>query len=97
MIWQALFKIVRPRPPWMAGCCLLCSGWVAAASGQDEVVVAGRDASEQSTRRGEVIDYTGEALTLRQENGREARIAASRIISVKTPLKGVFILSHGVV
>lgn len=52
----------------------------------DDVVVLETAEGEQRSVRGEVTDWTGERLLLRQENGSEASIPGDRIVEVVSPL-----------
>ena len=51
---------------------------------QDVVVVRSKDTRAVATRKGEVLDYTGESLTLRLSSGRTLRIESNRVLSLET-------------
>lgn len=53
------------------------------ALAQDAVVVVGAR-GERSIRRGEVLDHTGESLTLRLGTGQETTIDSKRIVEIQT-------------
>ena len=51
-------------------------GWA-----EDVVVIARGDPPGESRRTGEILDYTGEALTLQVAGGRKEQIPAARVVS----------------
>jgi tetratricopeptide (TPR) repeat protein len=51
-------------------------GWA-----EDIVVIARGDTLGESRRTGEILDYTGEALTLQVAGGRKEQIPAARVVS----------------
>ncbi len=51
-------------------------GWA-----EDVVVIARGDTPGESRRTGEILDYTGEALTLQVAGGRKEQIPAARVVS----------------
>ncbi|MEE3368373.1 MAG: hypothetical protein VX346_03415 [Planctomycetota bacterium] len=51
---------------------------------QDVVVVRSKDTRTVATRKGEVLDYTGDSLTLRLVSGRMQRIESNRILRLET-------------
>ena len=51
---------------------------------QDVVVVRSKDARTATTRKGEVLDYTGDSLTLRLVSGRTQRIESHRVLRLET-------------
>lgn len=51
---------------------------------QDTVTVASADGASSVNRQGEIVEYTGVALTLKTVAGREERIAATRVIEIQT-------------
>ncbi|MFW6170447.1 MAG: tetratricopeptide repeat protein [Planctomycetota bacterium] len=51
---------------------------------EDVVVVSRSEPSGESRRRGTIIDYTGEALTLELSSGRKTRIEPSRVRGYET-------------
>ena len=51
---------------------------------QDVVVARGKDLRTVTTRKGEVLDYTGESLTLRLSSGRVQTIESHRIVRLET-------------
>ncbi len=59
--------------------CLVCEGWA-----EDVVLVSRSNSREPSRRRGTIVDYTGEALTLRRTGGREEQIPSSRVSGYET-------------
>ncbi|MBB74348.1 MAG: hypothetical protein CMJ75_07530 [Planctomycetaceae bacterium] len=51
---------------------------------QDVVLVRSKDARTVAKRKGEVLDYTGDSLTLRLVSGRMQRIESNRVLSLET-------------
>ena len=57
----------------------------------DDVVILETAEGGQRSLRGEVIDWTGERLLIRQDDGSEASIPADRIVEVIYPLNDSYI------
>lgn len=56
---------------------------------EDVVIVSRSEPSGESRRRGTIIDYTGEALTLELSSGRKTRIEPSRVRGYETEREAV--------
>ncbi len=52
----------------------------------EDIVIykSGSDESGRSQSRGEIIDFTGEELKMRQTSGRESRIPADKIVEIRS-------------
>ncbi|MBW3597545.1 MAG: hypothetical protein KY475_09755, partial [Planctomycetes bacterium] len=64
---------------------LLAFTLTASAIAEDAVIVAtGQDGQTRVRRTGEILDFTGQTLTLRTTTGAEAAIPADRVIDIET-------------
>jgi tetratricopeptide (TPR) repeat protein len=83
---KRLWGIIFPRSA--AGRCasaLLSLTLAGFAIAEDTVIIAaGQNAGAQTRRTGEIVDFTGETLTLRTATGAEAAIPADRVLEVQT-------------